>query len=334
MDIRRAGVAAAVDDVLVRYHGMLGHFKISVSTTMSPPSILPHILRLPDGRTLDLGEGHRPKIMAILNVTPDSFSDGGTYDTTDAAAAHTERMLAEGADVIDVGGESTRPGSHRVPAEEQKRRVLEVVERVSRLKDWQGRQAIVSIDTTLSAVAEAALDRGASIINDISAGRDDPRMFGLAASRGVPIVLMHMQGEPGTMQREPQYQDVVAEVRAFLLQRVEAARAAGVRREQIVLDPGIGFGKTREHNLALMKHLGALVKTGYPVLLGASRKRFMGSILTPPGGETPAPRDLAAATCATTALAVAAGVTMFRVHDVRWNRQAADVAWAVVRFGP
>ena len=264
----------------------------------------------------------RPLIMGILNVTPDSFSDGGRFLGADAAFRQARRMIEEGADLIDVGGESTRPGSERVPAAEQLRRVLPVVEAI--------REAFpagtgISIDTTSAEVAARALDAGASIINDVSAGQEDPQMFALACERRVPIVLMHMQGQPATMQNDPRYADVVAEVRDFLLDRAGAAVAAGIRREDIVIDPGIGFGKGREHNLQLLAGLDSLVETGFAVLLGTSRKRFMGSIC-----KVDRYADLEGATCATTALGVLAGVKIFRVHDVRANRQALDVAWAVV----
>ncbi len=279
-------------------------------------------LTLHDGRRLTLD---RPRIMGVLNVTPDSFSDGGQHDAPDAAVAHAGAMLAAGADLIDVGGESTRPGSRRVSAAEQIARTQQVIARIRAAHP----QAILSIDTTLSTVAQAALDAGADVLNDVAAGREDPGLLALAAQRGCPLVLMHMQGEPGTMQRNPTYGDVVAEVLAFLLQRAAAAQAAGVAREQIVIDPGIGFGKTKEHNLALLGALPRFVATGYPVLLGTSRKRFMGSICTPAGGEPPRPEELVGATCATTALGVAAGAAIFRVHDVQANRQAADVAFAL-----
>lgn len=278
-------------------------------------------LPLAEDRSLDLD---RPRIMGILNVTPDSFSDGGLHASQESALRHARAMIEEGADIIDVGGESTRPGSQRVGVAEQKRRVVEVVRQLR--VSWP--QGVVSIDTTLSEVARAALDAGAEIINDVSAGRDDAGMFDLAAARGVPIVLMHMQGTPETMQQNPSYADVVAEVEAFLLERAALAREAGLPRERIILDPGIGFGKTREHNLKLLAHLDRLVATGYAVLLGASRKRFMGSICQGIGGGTPRPEELIGATCATTALGVAAGAHIFRVHDVQANRQAADVAWA------
>jgi dihydropteroate synthase len=182
----------------------------------------------------------------------------------------------------------------------------------------------ISIDSTLREVAQTALDVGADMINDISAGRDDAGMLALAADRKTPICLMHMRGTPATMQQDPHYGDVVGEIHAFLLERAEKAIAAGISREDIVIDPGIGFGKTREHNLVLLKNLPRFVASGYPVLLGASRKRFMGAIC-----NELKPESLVGATCASTAIGVAAGVRIFRVHDVAMNRQAADVAWAV-----
>ncbi len=270
--------------------------------------------------------------MGILNLTPDSFSDGGRWTDRHAAVNQVQSMLQQGAGIIDVGGESTRPGAERIAADEQIRRVGEVIEAIAQMDHPSGRSSgpvVVSIDTTQAAVAEAALDRGASIINDVSAGREDPYILDLAADRGVPIVLMHMQGQPGTMQKNPTYDDVVSDIENFLLDRVAAALDAGVSREQIVIDPGIGFGKTREHNLKLMANLDRFVATGYPVLLGASRKRFMGSLLQRQDGSQPAPHELVAATCATTCVGVAAGVQMFRVHDVEANFQAAQVAFAV-----
>lgn len=258
--------------------------------------------------------------MGVLNVTPDSFSDGGLFTRHEAALAHARQMVEEGADVIDVGGESTRPGSQPVPAEEQKRRVVGVI---AALRKELPEAVRLSVDTTLSEVAEAAIDAGADMLNDISGGRD-PGILALAARHGLPLVLMHMQGTPVTMQDNPSYGDVVAEVEDYLLDRARAARKAGVPAEGIFIDPGIGFGKTYEHNLALLRALPRFVATGYPILLGTSRKRFMRSIC-----RESEPRALTGATCATTALGVEAGVRMFRVHDVRPNRQAADVAWTL-----
>lgn len=262
-----------------------------------------------------------PLIMGILNLTPDSFSDGGRYDTTSAVARALE-MVAEGADIIDIGGESTRPDASRVAAAEQGRRVLETIEQ---LRDCLPRGFPLSIDTTLSEVARQAIGKGANMINDVSAGRDDPEMLALAASEGVSLVLMHMQGSPETMQLAPTYRDVVAEVGAFLEERVDAALTAGVKRDAILLDPGIGFGKGKAHNLQLLNSLRRLGDLGFPLLLGVSRKRFMGSIC-----HVDTPAQLMPATCACTALGVMAGVKVFRVHDVWQNRQAADVAWAML----
>lgn len=267
----------------------------------------------------------RPRIMGILNVTPDSFSDGGEHHALDRAIAHGMEMAQKGADIIDVGGESVRPGAQRVGAAQQRRRVIEVI---GTLRRRLPPGVLISIDTTLSEVAGAALDAGAGMINDVSAGCDDPGMLALAAERRVPIVLMHMRGVPDAMSVRPCYQDVVGEVESFLLDRALAARNAGVQEQAIILDPGIGFGKGRVHNLLLLSCLERFVRTGYPVLLGTSRKRFMGSLI-----DIDEPRKLLPATCATTALGVMAGVSIFRVHDVAQNRQAADVTWAIKRQG-
>lgn len=280
-------------------------------------------LQMPDGQCLLL---HRPRIMGVLNVTPDSFSDGAVHAEPGGAFGHAMGMLDEGADLIDVGGESTRPGAARVDAEEQIRRTRIVIERISRAIAARRRPAFLSIDTTRAAVAAAALDAGASIINDVSAGRDDPAMLELAAARGGAIVLMHMQGTPKTMQDSPTYTDVVQEVEQFLCGRAEAAMAAGVQRNRILLDPGIGFGKSLEHNLHLLRNLHRLVRLGYPLVLGASRKRFMRTICDL-GDDPESTRRSVGATCAATALGVAAGVHVFRVHDVAVNRQAAEVAF-------
>jgi len=275
----------------------------------------------------------RPLIMGILNVTPDSFSDGGRYSGVESALLRASKMLREGADIIDIGGESTRPGAAPVPAAEQCRRVIGVIHAVRDLivrsaATGCGHRAAISIDTRSDEVARAALDAGADWINDTSAGRDAPGMLALAAERAAPIVLMHRQGDPATMQDDPRYEDVVAEVRDFLAERARVAQATGVATERIMLDPGIGFGKRREHNLALLAGLERLVDLGYPLVLGTSRKRFMGAICA----ETD-PAALVHATCATTALGIAAGVGVFRVHDVAANRQAADTAAAIMAVG-
>ena len=266
-----------------------------------------------------------PLIMGILNVTPDSFSDGGKFTGIDSALAQAQRMISEGVDIIDIGGESTRPGAESVFTDEQIARVIPVIKAIR--KDLSATLPI-SIDTTLSVVAKAALDAGATIINDISAGVQDAEILFLAAEQGVPIILMHIKGQPDTMQDAPFYQDVVSEVLNSLQERIDAALAAGVKKQQIAIDPGIGFGKRRQDNLDLLANLDRFVATGYPVLLGTSRKRFMGSLCA-----VTEPTELVSATAATTALGVQQGVQMFRVHDVKENRQAADVAWAIKQAG-
>ena len=268
--------------------------------------------------TPTLGPG--PVLVGILNVTPDSFSDGGDFFDPEAAAARAAAMLDEGASVIDVGGESTRPGSDPVSPDDETSRVVPVIERLKASRPG----ALVSVDTYRAATAEAALRAGAGVVNDVTALRGDPGMATLVAEAGCPLVLMHMKGEPKTMQREPRYGDVVREVRDFLAERAEFAVSAGVRPENVIVDPGIGFGKTLDHNLALLRDLDAIVDLGFPVLVGASRKRFIGTIT---GVEEA--RDRVFGTVATTVLAYERGATLFRVHDVRANREALAVAEAV-----
>jgi len=269
-------------------------------------------------------DNSRPLIMGILNITPDSFSDGGKFTDVPAALAQTQSMLAEGVDIIDIGGESTRPGSLPVTAAEQIKRVIPVIRAIRTFNPV----IPISIDTTLSDVAAAAIEAGATIINDVSAGAGDAAMLPLAAATHTPIILMHAQGTPQTMQDNPCYGDVVAEVLNALQERISAALAAGVEPHTIAIDPGIGFGKRKQDNLALLAHLPDFVALGYPVLLGTSRKRFMGNIC-----NVTEPAELVTATAVTTALGVMAGVGMFRVHDVQANRQAADVAWAIKQAG-
>src|SRR5215218_680175 len=265
-----------------------------------------------------LGPG--PVLVGVLNVTPDSFSDGGDFFDPGKAASRAAAMLDEGAEIIDVGGESTRPGSNPVPQEEEVRRVVPVIQKILTERP----DAIVSIDTYRAATAEAALEAGARIVNDVTALRGDSRMAALAADAGCPLILMHMLGEPKTMQRDPRYDDVVREVRDFLAAKAEHAIAASVEPENIILDPGIGFGKTLEHNLALLRYLDSLVELGLPVLFGASRKRFIGRIT---GVEDA--RDRVSGTVAANVLAYERGATFFRVHDVRPNREALAIAEAV-----
>ena len=263
-----------------------------------------------------------PLLMGILNLTADSFSDGGDFLDPNKAIVQAKKMIADGAKIIDVGAESTRPGAEPVSDNVQIERVVPLIKA---LRAELEEQVYISIDARRTAVAAAAIEAGASIINDVQAGKDEG-MLSLAAKTGLPIVLMHMQGEPQTMQTNPQYQDVVKEVKQFLLNRAEEAQAAGVMKEQLIIDPGIGFGKSREHNLDLMRNLHEFVETGYPVMLGTSRKRFMGAICR----ETVF-KELVGATCATTVFGAIAGVRIFRVHDVRENRQALEVTMAVNR---
>jgi dihydropteroate synthase len=265
--------------------------------------------------------GPDPVLVGVLNVTPDSFSDGGDFLDPAKAASHAAAMLDEGAGIIDVGGESTRPGSDPVTREDEARRVVPVVEELLSERP----DAIISIDTYNAATAEAALEAGASIVNDVTALRGDPRMAEVVAEARCPVVLMHMLGEPRTMQRDPRYADVVREVRDFLAERAEHAVAAGVEPESVILDPGIGFGKTLEHNLALLRHLDELVALGFPVLVGASRKSFLGRIT---GVEEA--RDRVPGTVAANVIAYEKGATLFRVHDVRANREALAVARAIL----
>jgi dihydropteroate synthase len=261
----------------------------------------------------------RPLIMGVLNVTPDSFSDAGRHATTDAAIAHGRSLIAAGADVIDVGGESTRPGAEPVDRDEELRRVLPVVEVLA------GEGHLISIDTMKPEVAAAALAVGAEIVNDVG-GMGDPDMRNLAAEHEAGVVIMHMRGTPRTMQIDPRYDDVVGEIARFLEDRCELSVSAGVRRDAIVVDPGIGFGKTVAHNLEILGRLGELCASGRPVLVGSSRKKFLG-VLT--GAERPEDRDLASAVAA--GLAIGRGAAAVRVHDVAKALEAAQVAWAIVR---
>ncbi|MBI4261383.1 MAG: dihydropteroate synthase [Actinobacteria bacterium] len=267
--------------------------------------------------------GERTHVMGVLNVTPDSFSDGGRYLDHEAAASHGVRMAARGADVIDVGGESTRPGSDPVPVEVELDRVVPVVKRLAAEVDVP-----ISVDTRRHEVAEAALDAGATMVNDVTAGRD-PLLLRAAADAGAGLVLMHMLGEPRTMQDDPRYDDVVGEVGAFLAGRVEAAVAAGVAAERIAVDPGIGFGKTLEHNLTLLRHVDALFELGHPVLVGPSRKSFVGRLL----GDLPVHERLEG-TAGAVAWLAARGVHVVRVHDVEEMVRVVRVVDAIAREVP
>src|SRR3954449_732221 len=259
------------------------------------------------------------RIMGIVNVTPDSFSDGGEFLDPHRAIAHGRELAAEGADVLDVGGESTRPGAEGVTAEEELARVAPVVEALAR-----GERPSVSIDTSKFAVAEAALSAGAAMVNDVTALRADPDLAGLCAQRRCEVVLMHMLGDPRTMQENPTYEDVVDDVKAFLAQRIEFALSEGIDEERIWIDPGIGFGKTVEHNLELHRRLDELSELGRPISFGSSRKTFIGSLT---GSEVD---QRLGGTIASNVIAYANGAQMLRVHDVAPMRQAITVADAVM----
>ena len=258
--------------------------------------------------------------MGILNVTPDSFSDGGKFIDSDKAAARAGEMVGEGADIIDIGGESTRPGALPVESKEQIRRLVPTIEKIVAMK----LPALLSVDTTSSKVAEAALDAGVHVINDVSAGRDDARILPLAAKRSCPIILMHMLGKPRTMQNNPVYSDVVGEVKDFLKERVEAAKGAGVKEEHILVDPGIGFGKTAEHDLGLLRKLKSFADLGRPVVVGVSRKKFIGKIT----GETE-PEGRVFGTAGAVAWAITNGGAIVRVHDVRAMSQVVRMVEAI-----
>lgn len=266
------------------------------------------------GTVLDLA---RPQVMGILNVTPDSFSDGGRFVARDQALAHARAMVEEGAAIIDVGGESTRPGAEAVPVQQELDRVVPVIEALR-----AELPAAVSVDTSKPEVMRAAVAAGAGLINDVRALRE-PGALAAAVDAGVPVCLMHMQGEPRSMQQQPQYTDVVAEVRDFLLERAAACEAAGIPPDRILLDPGFGFGKTVEHNLRLLKHLPVLADTGYAVLAGLSRKSLIGAVLGLPVERRLAP------SVALAVLAVWQGARIVRAHDVAATVQAVRMCEAV-----
>jgi dihydropteroate synthase len=264
----------------------------------------PHVRLRARNHTLDLAE--RVHIMGILNVTSDSFSDGGLYLRPTAALDHARVMIGDGADIIDVGGQSSRPGSHPIPEEEELKRVVPVIERIH--EEWGGP---ISVDTYRARIAEEAFKAGASIVNDISAMTAEPEIAKVTARFDAACVLMHMQGTPQTMQRDPSYDDLMGEIALFLRSAVDGALAAGVEEDQIVIDPGLGFGKTTEHNLAILRHLPELKVLGRPILVGTSRKSFIGKVLDLPV------EDRLEGTLATAAYAVAQGARILRVHEVR-----------------
>ncbi len=278
-----------------------------------------------------LNLGPRTAIMGIVNVTPDSFSDGGQFYAAEAAVAQAERLVKAGADIIDIGGESTRPFAEEVTTDQEMARVLPVIEALA------ARICVpISIDTTKAAVAEAALAAGAALINDISALRMDPRMAAVAAAHGVPVVLMHMKGTPRTMQIDPVYDDVVADVRRFLAEAITRAKDAGVDRRKIIIDPGIGFGKTVSHNLLLLQRLGALNDLGAPILVGPSRKAFIRNILKAPSQKEISPDrpEVETGTQAAVATAVMNGAHIVRVHNVANTRAMLRVLEAIREAEP
>lgn len=261
-------------------------------------------------------------VMGILNVTVDSFSDGGKYHEIEAAVSRAQAMMEEGADIIDIGGESTRPGAEPVSEEEEMRRVLPVIEKIAQTTN--GRM-LISTDTSKAGVAWAAIERGASIINDVTALRGDPRMIEVARETGAGLILMHMQGSPRTMQNDPHYENIIGEIRDFFRQTYARAITSGIEPERIVFDPGIGFGKTVMHNLSLIQNLASLRVEDRPLVLGVSRKAFLGKVL---GSRELADRDLA--TAALTSLGRANGANIFRVHHVKANVQALKITEAVL----
>jgi dihydropteroate synthase len=272
------------------------------------------------GKTFELGQ--RTWLVGVVNVTPDSFFDGGLYFEPARAIDRALALAAEGADIIDIGGESSRPGSNPIPAKEEKKRILPVVEVLK-----QKNSVLISVDTTKAEVAEAALAAGADIINDISAGRFDPRMLPIAARSGAAVILMHMKGTPRTMQIAPHYDDVLGEVKAFLSERLEAAESCGLPRESILLDPGIGFGKLIDHNLILLNNLGALAELGRPLVVGISRKSFLGKILKVEA------QDRLEGTIAAAVVSILRGASLLRVHDIQAVKQAVAVAEAIMSQG-
>lgn len=264
-------------------------------------------------KTHSLDLGAQTRIMGILNITPDSFSDGGRYFSPDVALAHAEQMVADGADIIDIGGESSRPFSEPVSVEEECRRVVPVIEKLA------GRIAVpISIDTTKAAVARQAIAAGAAIVNDISALRLDPELGRVIAESNVPVILMHMKGMPADMQVAPEYRDLIGEISAFLSQAVERAESMGIERAKMIIDPGIGFGKTVSHNLCLIQHLGDFQRLELPILIGSSRKAFIRKILSASGTNERAPMDplIETGTQASVAAAIMNGAQIVRVHDV------------------
>lgn len=292
-----------------------------IKQTLTKPEEIKRVIPLSGGRQLPLT---RPLVMGVLNVTPDSFSDGGRFNSPDRAVARALVMIDEGADVLDIGGESSRPGSEPVEVEEESRRVIPVIERVRAMSD-----ICISIDTYHAATAEAALDAGADLINDISALRFDPAIAELAAARKTPVVLMHMQGTPRDMQQHPHYDDCVAEIVEFLRERAQYATAVGIDRSKLIVDPGIGFGKRLSDNLEILARLGEFKKLGLPIMIGASRKSFIGQ-LSQSGTE---PSNRLGGSIAAAVTAVNNGADMLRVHDVAATVEALKVLQGINAVG-
>ncbi|NER36733.1 MAG: dihydropteroate synthase [Oscillatoria sp. SIO1A7] len=270
--------------------------------------------------------GDRTYIMGVLNVTPDSFSDGGQFNTLETAVARARSLVEEGADILDIGGQSTRPGAQQVPLEEELNRVLPVVRALREPQNGDILSVPISVDTTRSQVAIAAVEAGADFINDVSGGVRDADMLGALATLGVPVVLMHSRGTPETMQKLTDYEDLIPEIYRFLGDRIEAAIASGVDSKNIIIDPGIGFAKTLGHNLEILRRLGEFRHLGAPILVGASRKSFIGHILNRPN-----PQERVWGTAAACSAAIAAGADIIRVHDIPEMRDVCRVADAIYR---
>ena len=260
--------------------------------------------------------------MGILNVTPDSFSDGGIYLDKKSAVQKGLQLIKDGADILDIGGESTRPGSHPVTAEEEKRRILPVISEIRKKTD-----ALISVDTTKSEVLKSALDAGADILNDISAMRFDPKILGLASKQDIPVIIMHMKGTPRSMQESPEYDNVIQEIKTFLKQRITDALTAGIKKNKIIIDPGIGFGKRLKDNLKIISNLSAFSELGFPILIGVSRKSFIGDLLNL------SPEKRIEGTIASSLISILQGAHILRVHDVSSLKKAVIVAEAIMKEG-
>ena len=266
--------------------------------------------------------GRRTWLMGILNVTPDSFSDGGIYLDKKSAVQKGLQLIKDGADILDIGGESTRPGSHPVTAEEEKRRILPVISEIRKKTD-----ALISVDTTKSEVLKSALDAGADILNDISGMRFDPKILGLASKQDIPVIIMHMKGTPKNMQESPEYDNVIQEIKTFLKQRITDALTAGIKKNKIIIDPGIGFGKRLKDNLKIISNLSAFSELGFPILIGVSRKSFIGDLLNL------SPEKRIEGTIASSLISILQGAHILRVHDVSSLKKAVIVAEAIMKEG-